>query len=240
MTSLRKLAPAAMLAAATVFAGLPALAQTATTEPATPAPAQNTPAPAQSTPAPADQATAPAATPAILPDHVLGSETAPVTVVEYASFTCPHCAAFNKDVWPKMKAEYVDTGKVKFIQREVYFDQFGLWAGVLANCAPAEKYYPISDMLFEEQKTWIGDGQPQSIADNLKKIGIKAGLTNEQMDACFADKAKVEQLIATFQKNAGDDKVNATPSFFIGGQAVSNGPWEDIKKVIDEKLAAAK
>lgn len=176
---------------------------------------------------------------ATLPDIAMGSEDAPLTIVEYASFTCGHCANFHAENWPKLKAEYVDTGKVKFIQRDVYFDQPGLWAGVLARCGGDEKFYPVSHMLFDEQKDWLAGGTGEEIAANLRKIGLKAGMTEDQMTACWEDTAKAEQLIATFQKNATADGIEATPTFIIGGEKVQNQPWDDMKAVIDAKLAEA-
>lgn len=180
-----------------------------------------------------------AAAPAILPDIAAGSEDAPLTIVEYASFTCGHCANFHAENWPKLKAEYVDTGKVKFIQRDVYFDQPGLWAGVLARCGGDDKFYPVSDMLFDEQKNWLAGGTGEEIAANLRKIGLKAGMTEDQMTACWEDTAKAQQLIATFQQNATADKIEATPTFIIGGEKVQNQPWDDLKGIIDAKLAEA-
>lgn len=175
----------------------------------------------------------------ILPDIALGQESAPVTMVEYASFTCPHCAAFHDQNFPKLKAEYIDTGKVKFIQRDVYFDAVGLWAGILARCGGDEKYYPVADMLFDEQKTWLDAKSGDDIAANLRKIGAKAGMTTEQMDACWADKQKVADLVATFQKNATTDKIEGTPTFLINGDTVQNQPWDEMKKIIDAKIAEA-
>ena len=180
---------------------------------------------------------APAAQAETLPDIALGAEDAPLTIVEYASFTCGHCANFHQENWPKLKAEYVDPGKVKFIPRDVYFDQPGLGAGVLARCGGDDKYYAVSDMLFDEQQEWLAGGTGEEIAANLRKIGLKAGMTEEQMTACWEDTAKAEQLIATFQQNASADEIEATPTFIIGGEKVQNQPWEGIKGVIDAKLA---
>ncbi|WP_207099948.1 DsbA family protein [Paracoccus shandongensis] len=190
-------------------------------------------------PAAMAQEAAPAAQAETLPDIALGSDDAPLTVIEYASFTCGHCANFHAENWPKLKAEYVDTGKVKFIQRDVYFDQPGLWAGVLARCGGDEKFYAVSDMLFDEQKDWLAGGTGEEIAANLRKIGLKAGMTEDQMTACWEDTAKAEQLIATFQKNATTDGIEATPTFIIGGEKVQNQPWEDMKQILDGKLAEA-
>lgn len=221
MTStLRLLASAALLGAL----ALPATAQTA----ATPAPA--TPAPA-ATPAETQ--------PEILPDLFIGSETAPVTMIEYASFTCSHCAAFHKDVFPTLKSEYIDTGKVRFAQRDVYFDDVGLWAGILARCAPDDKFYAVAGVMFDSQKDWLGAKTGDELAANLRKIGATAGMTNEQMDACWADQKKVESLVATFQQNAVADKIQGTPTFIINGETFQNAPWPEMKAKIDEKLAAA-
>ena len=206
---------------------------------ALPAAAQTTPAP-EAAPATTTEA-APAATPAepkLVEDLFLGAETAPLTISEYASFTCPHCAAFHKDNFPKLKAEYIDTGKVRFATREVYFDQVGLWAGILARC-DSTKYYPVSGMLMDEQSTWLGAKNGEELVGNLRKIGAKAGMTPEQMDACWADQAKVADLVHTFQVNAEADKIKATPTFMIGGEQVENQSWEDLKAKIDEKLAEA-
>jgi protein-disulfide isomerase len=175
----------------------------------------------------------------VLPDIALGQADAPVTIVEYASFTCSHCANFHEENWPKLKAEYVDTGKVKFIQRDVYFDAVGLWAGILARCGGDDKYYAVSDMIFDEQKTWLSASDGEGIAANLRKIGAKAGMTPEQMDACWNDKQKVADLVATFQKNATADAIEGTPTFIIDGETVKNQPWDDMKKIIDAKLAEA-
>lgn len=196
---------------------------------------------AAQTTAPAE--TAPAATeaqaPAIQPDIWQGAENAPVEMIEYASFTCSHCAAFHNDVYPQLKAEYIDTGKVRFAQRDVYFDEPGLWAGILARCGGDEKFYPVAGMLFEKQREWLSAKTGDELAANLRKIGAAAGYSTEQMDACWQDTAKVESLLATFQQNAVADKIEGTPTFIIGGETVRNAPWDQLKAKIDEKLAAA-
>lgn len=222
------------LTALALLLALPAYAQTDSTAPeaeaATEAAPAGTAAEAGATDAPATE---------ILPDIALGAEGAPLTIYEYASFTCGHCANFHTENWPRLKAEYVDTGKVRFVQRDIYFDAVGLWAGILARCGGDDKYYAVSDMLFDEQKKWLAGSSGDEIAANLRKIGLKAGMTEDQMTACWNDTAKVEQLVATFQTNAGADGIEATPTFMIGGDKVQNQPWDDLKKIIDDKLAAA-
>lgn len=172
-------------------------------------------------------------------DYSLGDENAPLEIVEYASFTCPHCRRFHEEVFPKLKAEYIDTGKVRFTLREVYFDPYGLWAGMLARCGGGEKYFPIVDMIFDKQSEWTrGDG-PASIAENLRKIGRLAGLSDEEIDACLKDEEKARALVSAYQQNAAWDDVRGTPTFIIGGQKVPNMAWSDLKDIIDQKLAEA-
>ncbi|KGJ03919.1 Protein-disulfide isomerase [Paracoccus halophilus] len=175
----------------------------------------------------------------MLPDIAMGNEDAPVTIIEYASFTCSHCGAFYQENWPRLKSEYIETGKVRFIQRDIYFDGVGLWAGILARCAGDDKYYAMSDMLFSQQKTWLDASNGDEIAANLRKIGTAAGLTEEQMDSCWADKQKIADLVTTFQQNATADEIDGTPTFMIAGEKVQNQPWPDLKKIIDAKLAEA-
>lgn len=177
------------------------------------------------------------AAPEIVPDIPLGSPDAKVTMIEYGSFTCPHCADFHNEVFGQLKKDYIDTGKVRFIFREVYFDKFGLWAGMVAQCGGALKYYGIVDMIYTEQRDWFGDGKAQTISDNLRKIGLRAGLTKEQLDACMNDQAHAQAMVATYQKHATDDSIDATPSFVINGQKYSNMSYADMKKILDEKLA---
>lgn len=175
---------------------------------------------------------------ALVPDMILGNPDAPVTVMEYASFTCPHCANFHATVWNDFKANYIDTGKVKFVYREVYFDKFGLWAAMVARCAGAEKYFGISDMLYDGQKEWLASSQPADIAAALSKIGIAAGMTTEQVDACLKDDAKAKAMVAAYQTNATTDQVESTPTFIINGEKKSGEmSYADFAAILDAALA---
>ena len=172
----------------------------------------------------------------ILPDIPMGDPNAPITLIEYASYTCPHCANFHDTVFGKLKTDYIDTGKVKFIHREVYFDKYGLWAGLIAQCGGAPKYHALSGMIYETQKDWIGDGKDATIADNLRKIGLKAGLGKEQIDACMADQGRMSAMIATYQKNATADDINSTPTLVIDGVKHSNMSYDELTAILDAKL----
>ena len=169
-------------------------------------------------------------------EMVMGSEDAPITLVEYASFTCPHCASFHNGPLKQLKAEYVDTGKVRFIYRDVYFDRFGLWAAMVARC-DASKFFGIADLLYKQQSEWIaGGGDPALIAENLRRIGRVAGLENDQLEACLADNANAQALVAWYQANAQADDVNSTPTLIIDGEKHSNMAYADLKAILDEKL----
>ncbi|MBV2360153.1 DsbA family protein [Thalassococcus sp. CAU 1522] len=167
----------------------------------------------------------------------LGNPQAPITVIEYSSFTCPHCANFHRDVFPQLKAEYIDTGKVSLVYREVYFDRFGLWASLVARCDGARHFFAITDTLFAEQKAWIGSGDPQEIIANLRRIGRQAGLGDDRLDTCLSDNEHATALVAWFQRNAERDGVRSTPSFVINGDLYSNMSLADFRGVLDGLLA---
>ncbi|MFD1156551.1 DsbA family protein [Roseovarius aestuarii] len=167
----------------------------------------------------------------------LGAEDAKVTVVEYASFTCPHCANFHKGPFKQLKADYIDSDQIQFIYRDVYFDRFGLWASMVARCGGEERFFGISDMLYNQQKDWIGGGEPGEISANLRKIGKVAGLGADQIEACLNDSDKAKTLVAWFKENAEADQIQSTPTLVINGEKYSNMGYGDLKAIIDEKLA---
>lgn len=168
-------------------------------------------------------------------EMVMGAEDAPVEIIEYASFTCPHCQSFHQNVLPQLKADYIDTGKVRFVHREVFFDRPGLWAGMVARCGGPERYFGIIDIVYEEQRQWT-QGQPTDIVEALRRIGRTAGLTNDQLDACLSDGTKAQTLVAWYQQNAEEHGVNSTPTFVIDGRTYRNMPYADFAEIIDDKV----
>lgn len=167
----------------------------------------------------------------------IGNPDAKVTVMEYASYTCPHCATFHATVFKDLKRDYIDTGKVRFVYREVYFDRYGLWAAMVARCGGEMRYFGIQEMLYAQQRDWSGAGSAVDVVNALRKIGLTAGLTNEQLDACLQDGEMAKALVATFQANAEADKIDSTPSLVINGEKHSNMSFADLAKIIDAKLA---
>ena len=171
-------------------------------------------------------------------EMTMGSPDAPVTLVEYAMFTCPHCAAFHRDVFPRIKADYIDTGKVKLVYREVYFNKPSLWAAMIARCAPADRYFGIADVLFSTQADWVGVEDTDAMLQKLYGIGRQAGLTNEEMNACMQDRGFAESLVAEYQKNIQADGIDATPTFLINGEKASNMPWEEFQAKLNEAVGS--
>jgi protein-disulfide isomerase len=174
--------------------------------------------------------------PSIVVEMSLGNPDAKVTLIEYASFTCPHCRGFHEGTFKELKANYIDTGKINFIYREVYFDRFGLWAGMLARCGGAERYFGFVDALYEGQSEWTQGGDPATIAGNLRKLGRTAGLTDEEVNACLSDKEKAKAMVAAFEQNAASDDISSTPSFVINGTKYSNMSFEEFGEILDKEL----
>lgn len=171
-------------------------------------------------------------------EMVLGAEDAPVEIIEYASYTCPHCANFHTSVFDELKENYIETGKVKFIYREVYFDKYGIWASLVARCGGPEKFFGISDLIYKGQQEWVRAGNDGAIADELRKIGKLAGIGQDELEACLTDGDHLRGLVEWYQENAKRDDVRSTPTFMIDGEQYSNMNYADFSAAIDEKLAA--
>ncbi|MCF3596035.1 DsbA family protein [Rhodobacteraceae bacterium LMO-12] len=168
-------------------------------------------------------------------EMVMGAEDAPVTVIEYASFTCPHCANFHMNQGKQLKSEYIDTGKVRFIYRDVYFDRVGLWAAMLARCE-SDRFFGITDMLYSKQSEWLASSDPVVLAGSLRKMGKIAGLSEERVDACMQDADKAKALVDWFETNAEADNIEATPTVLVDGVKLDGNSWNAIKEAIDAKL----
>lgn len=182
------------------------------------------------------QSAADVAKPVSLPDMALGSKDAAVTITEYASMTCPHCAAFNEQVFPKIKSEYIDTGKVRYIFREFPLDIKAAAGSMLSRCIAkddAPKYFAVTDMLFRQQSDWV----VKNTTETLTRIGKQAGLTQQQVEACLKDQALLDKIAAD-QKYASDVlKVDSTPTFFINGEKIKGETsFEEFAKKINPLL----
>ncbi len=204
MTRRAVLMTTAGLAAAAMLPGLPAFAQR------------------KGAPARAEVPVSELMEPGPLPELSLGKEDAPVTIVEYASLTCGHCAAFHNTVFPKIKEKYVDSGQVRFIMREFPLDNLAAAAAMLTRCAGGEKTYPLVEVLFKQQEQWAfvrGNPVPE-----LFKVAKQAGFTQESFDKCLTDQKLLEQVTSIRTKAADKFGVNSTPTFFINGKRLQEAP----------------
>ncbi|MFP7569597.1 DsbA family protein [Marivita sp. S2033] len=171
-------------------------------------------------------------------EMVLGAEDAPVEVIEYASYTCPHCATFHETVLPDLKRDYIDTGKVKFTYREVYFDRYSLWGSLVARCGGEEKFFGITDIIYDQQSDWVRAGSEADIAEALRKIGRIAGIENDKLESCLSDGDTARALVEWYQANAEEHEITSTPSFVIDGKTYSNMSYPDFKEILDERLGS--
>jgi protein-disulfide isomerase len=174
--------------------------------------------------------------PVSLPDMALGSANAAVTITEYASMTCPHCAAFNAEVFPQIKTEYIDSGKVRYVFREFPLDIKAAAGSMLARCIAKDdsgKYFAVIDMLFKQQSDWV----LKNTTEALTRIGKQAGLSQQTIEDCLKNQVLLDKIAAD-QKYATDVlKVNSTPTFFINGEVIKGeASIEQFEKKIDRLL----
>lgn len=170
-------------------------------------------------------------------EMVQGNPDAAVEVIEYASYTCPHCASFHANQYQSLKANYIDTGKIRFVYREVYFDRPGLWASMIARCSDDQNFFfAFSELLYTEQRNWLASGDPATIIEDLRRLAKTAGLDDAALDACLSDGAKAEALYTWYQENADNDGVRGTPTFLIDGQTYSNMAYDEFAGILDGKL----
>ena len=182
------------------------------------------------------QGAADVAKPVSLPDMALGPANAAVTITEFASMTCPHCAAFNEAVFPKIKAAYIDTGKIRYVFREFPLDIKAAAGSMLSRCIAKDdsgKYFAVTDMLFKQQNDWVA----KNTTETLTRIGKQAGLSQQQVEACLKDQALLDKIVAD-QKYASEVlQVNSTPTFFLNGEKIKGETsFEEFDKRIKSLL----
>ena len=169
--------------------------------------------------APAKEA-APAPAESALPDMVLGKDDAPVTIVEYSSLTCPHCAHFHRDVMPGLKSDYIDTGKVRYIEREFPLNNPALAGSVLARCIDPSRFFAFTDLLFSKQEDWaFKDDAMQP----LRLYAKQAGLTDAEFEKCI-DNEELQKKILAVRERGEKEGVKGTPTFFINGKILNGTP----------------
>ena len=167
-------------------------------------------------------------------EFFLGNKDAKIVVIEYASMTCIHCANFHKQVYPKIKKNYIDTNKIKFIFRDFPLDKQALFASVLAKCAPKDKYFNFVKLILTNQEKWISNDD--TFMNKLRNIGKLAGLNENKINSCFKDEKMVDNIIRT--RSIGEEKynINSTPSLIINEKKYSAMSYENFEKIIENLI----
>ena len=162
-------------------------------------------------------------------DMVLGAKDAPVTVIEYASMTCPHCANFHMGTFKELKTKYIDTGKVRMIFREFPFDPVALQASMLARCAGEKRYFGMLNVLFKSQMKWAKAANPQQALGTIARLG---GFTEARFQTCMRDQKLADMILQTRLDGNKKFEVESTPSFIVNGEKTSGNmtidKWDEL------------
>ena len=170
----------------------------------------------------------------IIADRILGNAGAKITIIEYASMTCPHCAEFHTGTFQTLKTEYIETGKVKFIYRDYPLDRLALAAAMMARCAPKERYYPILEIIFRTQENWAKQADP---AKALAQIGLLSGISENTYNACVANK-KIYEGVMKIRSDGGEKfNIQSTPTIIINGKPIKGQlTAETLRLILDSEL----
>jgi len=170
-------------------------------------------------------------------ERSIGNADAPVTMIEYSSLTCPHCASFHNDILPDLKERYIETGKVRMIFRDFPLNEPAVDAAVLAHCAGPDRYVGFLDVLFQTQESWASANDPR---DALKQLGKLGGLGDSEMDACFADESMVDGVLQSRLDGQNEHKIQSTPTFVINGETYAGSrDIEAFAEIIDPLLGGS-
>ena len=173
--------------------------------------------------------------PGPLPEKALGAENAPVTVIEYSSLTCPHCARFHTDILPKLKQDYIDKGKVKYVIREFPLDNLAATAALVARCVEGDRYFAFIDVLYAKQQQWaFGGGDARG---RLLDIAKQAGIGEDKFNQCTADQQTLDKIIEVRRQGSEDFGVSSTPTFFVNGTMLKGAQSvEEFEKLMPNEV----
>jgi len=167
-------------------------------------------------------------------DRILGDPDAPVLIEEYSSLTCPHCASFHEEKLPILKKKFIDTGKAKLINRDFPLDDRAAVATLMVRCAPADRYYPMLELLFKQQTNWARAENPLQA---LAQVGRFAGMSQERLEACFQNVDLYRAIVARRNQYGEERSIQSTPTFFVNGEQIQgNQPIEDFENAIESAL----
>ncbi len=167
----------------------------------------------------------------VLAENVLGKEDAPITIIEFSSLTCPHCAVFHNDTLPELKTKYIDTGKVKYILREFPLDQLALAGFMLGRCMEKRSaYFDFIDLLYAKQREWATAKEPQAA---LMSLAQQVGFSEESFKKCIENRELISQVLAVKNTGMSEFQIRSTPTFFVNGTRVEGAqPLEEFEKIM--------
>lgn len=172
----------------------------------------------------------------VIEELSIGNKDSQVTLVEYASFTCPHCANFHRNVYPQLKENYIDTDLIKFEVREVIWDKPGWVAAIIGRCSGPEKFFHFADPLFEKQAEWSRVETLGEAASRLTSIALSVGFNKEEIDSCLRDTDFHTLILENAQSDATENNISSTPTFQINGKNYSNMGYEELVEIIESAL----
>ena len=170
-------------------------------------------------------------------DRVLGAADAPITMIEYSSLTCPHCAAFHEGALPQIKKQWVAEGKVKLVFRHFPLDGLGLRAAAVANCIDGDRHFAFLDLLFENQQRWSRSPEPLKVLSQYARL---AGLSQERFDACVSDREEMDKILVRAEEGRTNYNVQSTPTLIVNGEKVEGAqPFEKFESIFRKTVPGA-
>lgn len=166
-----------------------------------------------------------------LTERVIGNSEAPITIIEYASLTCPHCASFHAETLPQIKKDWIETGKAKLIYRDYPLDKYAASGAMIARCAPKDKYFVFLNAFYAQQKNWSSAPDPVKVLTQLAGLG---GMSKDDVDACLANDALQDGILQMRLEGQMQYDINSTPSFVIDGKKVTNLPYDDFNELLED------
>jgi protein-disulfide isomerase len=166
-----------------------------------------------------------------LTERVIGNSEAPITIIEYASLTCPHCASFHAETLPRIKKDWIETGKAKLIYRDYPLDKYAASGAMIARCAPKDKYFVFLNAFYAQQKNWSSAPDPVKVLTQLAGLG---GMSKDDVDACLANDALQDGILQMRLEGQMEYDINSTPSFVINGKKVTNLPYDDFNDLLED------
>jgi protein-disulfide isomerase len=165
-------------------------------------------------------------------EHVLGDADAPITIIEYSSLTCPHCASFHQDTLPQLKQEWIETGKAKLVFRHYPLDRLALGAALMTNCFEGDRFFAVLEMLFAQQQQWARADNP---GQALARIGAQAGMDRSTFEQCVTDQQEAQDILAKQEAGRKQAEIQSTPTFLIEGEKIEGAkPYAEFDKVLSD------